>query len=142
MAVVWGKKVVTDSLVLYHDIANINSFHGEPTVNLSNVTGLVANYGWVNSGAYTLNTDETDVLKPRYLGLPTSCKIISGIVTTTGSIMFGCGYKGGLTPSTTYTMSVYYRQSRAGCGAPYLRTAVNNNSLGNFSYNGSTNSAT
>jgi hypothetical protein len=33
-------------------------------------------------------------------------------------------------------------QNRAGCSAPYLRTNVNNNSLGNFAYNGNTDSST
>jgi hypothetical protein len=63
---------------------------------------------------------------------------MSGVTETVGSQHIGCAYNASLTPSTTYTISVWFRQNRAGSNQPYFRTNINNNSLGNFSYNGDT----
>ncbi len=129
---------------------NYKSFWGEPTTNLSYNNGqggseyLAASYTWTNSGTWTLITDETDVSPPaisysQYL--PKNLRIISGMTLTVGSQHFGCGFTT-ISPSTQYTFSVWFMQNRAGCSAPYLRTNVNNNSLGNFAYNGNTDSST
>lgn len=129
---------------------NYKSFWGEPTTNLSYNNGqggseyLAASFTWTNSGTWTLITDETDVSPPaisysQYL--PKNLRIISGMTLTVGSQHFGCGFTT-ISPSTQYTFSVWFMQNRAGCSAPYLRTNVNNNSLGNFAYNGNTDSST
>jgi uncharacterized repeat protein (TIGR02543 family) len=102
----------------------------------NNIGYNATNYGWVNSGAQSLNTNETDVSRPFE---HTNLVIYSNSVTTVGSIMFGMSIKT-VASSTTYTLSIWFRQNRAGCSAPYVRTSVNNNSLGNFTYNGNPNS--
>lgn len=143
MSIFIAPKINTDGLILYVDAVNSKSFRGEPTTNLVSCPDMIEARNWVNNGAYTINTNETDVSKPVIPGFDTQpYKILSNIVTTAGSIHVGCAYKTGLTPSTTYTISVWFRQNRAGASQPYLRTDVNNNSLGNFSYNGNTTAST
>lgn len=152
MALSHSPNIIKDGLVLTYDMANIRSFRGESTTNLSYNNGqtgseyLATSISWTNSGTWTLNTNDTSIAKPDILEipylptLPTNLRIISGVTNTVGSQHHGCGWTS-VSPSTTYTMTVWFRQNRAGCSSPYLRTNVNNNSLGNFSYNGSTNSA-
>jgi len=144
---------VTTGLVLCLDAANVRSYPGDPTTNLSYNNGqggsefLAASISWTNSGSWTLNTNNTTIDKPTIVdipnlpSLPTNLRVISGVTDTVGSQHHGCGFTY-INPSTTYTMSVWFRQNRAGVSAPYLRTNVNNNQIGTFSYNGSTNSAT
>lgn len=149
MGLTHGGKIVTDGLVLALDAGNIKSFPGEPTTNYGyNVGGrpdsvyLADNITWINSGAFTLNTNETDISKPIINGLNTSnLRIISGVVTTVGSIHFGCAFTT-ISPSTTYNVSVYYRQNSINATSPYIRTNINNSSIGTLSYNGSTNTTT
>ena len=139
--------LVTSGLGFYYDMGNIGkSFIGAPATNLAytGVTpGAESINTWTNSGAATLNTNETDVTKPSIpydSKIPSNLNILSGLCTTSGSIH--CGPIGITTvsASTTYTISTWFRQNRAGSTSPYMRTNVNNNSLGNFSYNGDTNS--
>jgi hypothetical protein len=150
MSINHSSQITTNGLVFYYDMKNYKSFWGEPTTNLSYNNGqggseyLAASYTWTNSGTWTLITDETDVSPPaisysQYL--PKNLRIISGMTLTVGSQHFGCGFTT-ISPSTQYTFSVWFMQNRAGCSAPYLRTNVNNNSLGNFAYNGNTDSST
>ena len=150
MSINHSSQITTNGLVFYYDMKNYKSFWGEPTTNLSYNNGqggseyLAASFTWTNSGTWTLITDETDVSPPaisysQYL--PKNLRIISGMTLTVGSQHFGCGFTT-ISPSTQYTFSVWFMQNRAGCSAPYLRTNVNNNSLGNFAYNGNTDSST
>lgn len=137
-------------LVFGYDLSDgANSYKGEPTVNLSYNNGqggseyLAAPITWVNAGSWSYNDNETDVPKPSIPGVDTTnLRIISGISTARdGSVHFGCGFTY-LNPSTTYTASVWYRQSRAGASQPYLRTNITNVGLGNLAYNGNTDSNT
>ena len=150
MSINHSPQIVTNGLLFYYDMNNYKSFWGEPTVNLSYNNGqggseyLAASYTWTNSGTWTLNQNETDIEIPQISysqRLPNNLRILSGMTLTTGSQHFGCGFTT-ISPSTQYTFSVWFRQNRAGSSVPYLRTNVNNNSLGNFSYNGSTDSST
>lgn len=144
-----GPKVkVNSNLILSVDFTDRLSYAGEPTTNLSFNNGqtdsqyLASTITWVNAGSWTQNTNETDVPKPIIPGFDTTnYRINSGLNTTAGgSVHYGCGYTT-VSPSTTYTVSVWYRQNRAGASQPYMRTNVTNISLGNLSYNGDTNSA-
>ena len=136
--------------VFGYDTSDIsNSFKGEPTVNLSYNNGqggseyLAAPISWVNAGSWEYNDNETDVPKPFVPGVDTTnLRILSGKSTAAdGSVHFGCGFTY-LSPSTTYTVSVWYRQSRAGTSQPYLRTNITNVGLANLAYNGNTDSST
>jgi hypothetical protein len=126
-----------------------NSYKGEPTVNLSYNNGqggseyLSSVISWVNAGSWVYNDNETDVPKPLIPGIDTTnLRIQSGRNTTAGgSIHFGCGFTY-VQPSRTYTVSVWYRQNRAGASQPYLRTNITNVGLGNLAYNGNTDSNT
>jgi hypothetical protein len=128
--------------VFAYDVADTrNSYIGEPTNNLKYAGDIELNDGitWTNSGTWTYSNDDTSVDKPNILGLDTqNLRIISGVTTSEGSQHIGCAYCTGLTPSTTYTISLWFRQSRAGSNQPYFRTNINNNSLGNFNYKGDT----
>jgi len=139
--------VVSDNLMLNLDAQNLDSFRGEPTTNLSYDNGqpnsiyLISQRIWVNSGAWTSNYNETDVLKPNIANFNNQdFRVSSGIVTTAGSIHFGMALTY-ITTGQTYTLSVYFRQNRAGSSSPYFRTLTENISLGNLSYNGDTSTA-
>jgi len=133
----------------YDTSETANSFKGEPTVNLSYNNGqggseyLAAPISWVNVGSWEYNDNETDVPKPSTPGVEaTNLRVISGRNTTTsGSVHFGCGFTY-VSPSTTYTVSVWYRQSRVGVSQPYLRTNITNVGLATLAYNGNTSSST
>lgn len=112
-----------------------NFFAPEAT---NNVGYIYSAYGWDNSGTCIIDSNATDVERPFY---QTEISIIKCSVGVVGNQMVGL-YPKTVAPSTTYSVSVWFRQNRAGCSAPYLRTSVNNNSLGNFKYNGSTSSST
>jgi len=135
--------VVTDGLIM-----NVESKHNEgyyyqvPTTNLLSSGDPNSNIAWTNSGEWTINNNATDIEKPftNHGGPSNVLTILRGQSVTTGSQHWGCAGFSGL-PSTTYTISVWFRQSRAGSNQPYFRTNVNNNSLGNFNWNGDTNAA-
>jgi hypothetical protein len=148
MAVAQGYgKTVTSGSVFAYDVADTrNSYIGEPTTNVlySYDPFLVSQITWTNSGEWTVNSNETDIEKPTIPGVNTnSLRILSGRTTTVGSQHIGCAFSGTtLSPSTTYTISIWFRQNRAGSNQPYFRTNVNNNSMGNFNYNGNTDAST
>ena len=148
-----GPNIIDDGLVFALDAANIRSYPGNATTNLSYNNGqgnseyLANSVAWTNSGTWTLNTNNTSIDKPTILDipnlptLPTTLRVISGVTDSVGSQHHGCAWTN-ISPSTTYTMSVWFRQNRAGNSGPYLRTNVNNNQIGTFSYNGSTDTNT
>jgi hypothetical protein len=148
MAVAQGYgKTVTSGSVFAFDVADTrNSYIGEPTTNVlySYDPFLVSQITWTNSGEWTVNSNETDIEKPTIPGVNTnSLRILSGRTITVGSQHIGCAFSGTtLSPSTTYTISIWFRQNRAGSNQPYFRTNVNNNSMGNFNYNGNTDAST
>jgi hypothetical protein len=148
MAVAQGYgKTVTSGSVFAYDVADTrNSYIGEPTTNVlySYDPFLVSEITWTNSGEWTVNNNETDIEKPTIPGINTnSLRILSGRTITVGSQHIGCAFSGTtLSPSTTYTISIWFRQNRAGSNQPYFRTNVNNNSMGNFNYNGNTDAST
>ena len=123
-------QIVTNGLVFYYDMNNSSkSWRGEPTTNLSYNNGqggseyLAASYTWTNTGSWNLNSNETDVNNPiisNAASLPSNLRIISGVTTSVGSQHFGCAYTS-ISGSTTYTVSVWFRQNRAGCSAPDSR---------------------
>jgi len=153
MAVEGGPDIVDSGLVFALDAANIRSYPGNATTNLSYNNGqgnseyLANSVAWTNSGTWTLNTNNTSIDKPTILDipnlptLPTTLRVISGVTDSVGSQHHGCAYTS-ISPSTTYTVSVWFRQNRAGNSGPYLRTNVNNNQIGTFTYNGSGDSST
>ena len=137
-------------LIFGYDMSETaNCYKGEPTVNLSYNNGqggseyLGAPITWVNAGSWEYNDNETDVPKPSIPGVDTTnLRVISGRGTASSSeIQFGCGFTY-VSPSTTYNVSVWYRQSRAGVSQPYLRTNITNVGLGTLAYNGNTSSST
>lgn len=142
----YGKTVTSGSVFAYDTGDTRNSYKGEPTTNVlySYDPFLVSEITWTNSGEWTVNNNETDTEKPTIPGVNTnSLRILSGRTITVGSQHIGCAFSGTtLNPSTTYTISVWFRQNRAGSNQPYFRTNVNNNSMGNFNYNGNTDAST
>ena len=142
----FGGLAGNDALIFGYDIGDLyNSYHGEPTTNLlyAGDPSLNSQITWTNSGEWTALDNDTDVDKPIIPGIDTSSlKIMSGRSITTGSQHIGCAYITSLSPSTTYTISVWFRQNRAGSNQPYFRTNINSNSLGNFLYNGNTDAST
>lgn len=144
MGIYRGVNIIRNGLIAYFDAANFKSFKGEPTINLSYDNGYggsiyLANIiNWINSGNITINANENDIQQP-ITHIP-NLRIISGTVLETGSIHFGCSYAT-ILPLTTYSVSVYFRQNRAGISSPYIRTVVNDNNIGSLKYNGDDNSA-
>ena len=132
-------------LVFGYDTSEIvNSYKGEPTTNIAYATNNSLNSGsnwWVNGGSTTFNDDDSSIPKPIIPNVNTSgLKIFSSTVTGAGSNQHLGSSIIGISPSTQYTMSIYFWfQGSTLQAAPYLRTAVNNNSLGAFAYNGDTN---
>ena len=116
---------------------------GEPTTNIIYAGNTTLNNGvyWTNSGTGNYNNNDVSTDKPKIPQVNTSgLQMMSGETIVVGSQHVGCaGFTGAA--STTYTISVYFRQNRAGSNQPYFRTNVNNNSLGNFNYKGDTNAA-
>jgi hypothetical protein len=135
--------IVTDGLTFAYDEKNgSKSFIGAPTTNLADFPAV--GYNWVNSGAADYSDNDTSESLPDVPGIKyftTPLKVVSCQTTSAGSQH--CGYAFvSVSASTQYTVSCYFKQNKAGIGAPYLRTSVNNTSLGNFSYNGSQDSST
>jgi hypothetical protein len=146
MGIAGGPNLNQDGLVFLYDVFDQdNSYKGEPTENIlysGGDTELNDGQTWTNSGTWIYSNDDTSVTKPYIPNVNTnSLLIMSGVTETVGSQHIGCAYYASLTPSTTYTISVWFRQNRAGSNQPYFRTNINNNSLGNFSYNGDTNAS-
>lgn len=135
--------IVTDGLIFNVDGKHVASYiKNQATTNILSAGDPELNnsIAWTNSGQWSLSEDATDIAPPFTTGA-SGLKIMRGISVTTGSQHWGCaGFSGAA--NTTYTISVWFRQNRAGSSQPYFRTNVNNNSLGNFNYNGNTNSGT
>lgn len=132
-------------LMLCLDALDASSYPGEPTTNKSYATSspysyLGQTYDWNNSGTSTRTDNATDVPKPTGYG-GTSIWVCKKETTAVGSQHFGMGYIGsGISPSTQYSVSMWYRQSRAGVGSPYIRGKVSNSNHGTLSYKGVTGS--
>jgi len=145
MSSILNTNSVTSGLILYADMGNSGkSYIGAPTTNLAynNASAgslyLAAPYVWINSGTFTENDNETDISPPSIpyaYKLPNNLRIISGLCTISGGIHFGCALTT-VAASTTYTISVWFRQNRAGATDPYMRTIVTNSQIGVFYYNG------
>jgi len=146
-----GPHIIKDGLVFGYDtgygIADNDTaarfYPGQPATNLVSAynDNHVRSVTWTNSGTWVATYNASNRDKPVILGVDMSkCNLMHGETTTTGSQHFGCASVS-VSASTTYTMSVYYLQNRAGASRPYFRTSVNNNNLGYLSYNGSTNTS-
>ena len=148
MGIYRGPGVVNEGLVFGYDTGYpisdntvTNRFNqGKPSTNLVSAynDNHVRHVTWTNSGTWEYNHNATNNTKPIIPGVDMSkCNLMHGKTVTTGSQHFGCGSVS-VSGSTTYSMSVYYFQNKAGISQPYFRTSVNNNNLGNLAYNGST----
>jgi len=146
-----GPHIIKDGLVFGYDtgygIADNNTttrfYPGQPATNLVSAynDNHVRSVSWTNSGTWVATYNASNRDKPVILGVDMSkCNLMHGETVTTGSQHFGCASVS-VSASTTYTMSVYYLQNRAGASRPYFRTSVNNNNLGYLNYNGSTNTS-
>lgn len=128
----------------YDTSENVNSYKGEPTTNIAYATNNNLNSGgnwWVNGGSTNFNDNDISISKPIIPNVDTSnLRIFSSTVTGGGSNQQLGSSIIGISPSTQYTMSIYFWfQGSTLQVPPYVRTAVNNDSLGYFEYNGSTN---
>jgi len=136
------RNYATDNLALFVDANNISSFvDTEPTTNLISAynDNHVRAVNWTNSGIGEYIYNASNNTKPDLPNVNMSkVQLMSGRSVTTGSQHFGCANTS-VSPNTTYTMSVYYFQNRAGASQPYFRQSVNNNNLGNLAWNGDTN---
>ena len=135
-----GPHIIKDGLVFGYDtgygIADNNTttrfYPGQPATNLVSAynDNHVRSVSWTNSGTWVATYNASNRDKPVILGVDMSkCNLMHGETVTTGSQHFGCASVS-VSASTTYTMSVYYLQNRAGASRPYFRTSVNNNNLG------------
>ena len=138
-----NRGIVKKDLQLYYNREYIKSFRGEATTNIAYATNNNLNSNgnwWVNSGNTIFNDNDTSLPKPVILNVDTTnLRIFSSTVTATGNQQLGSSIIP-ISASTQYTMTIYYWFSGGSMQSqPYLRTNVNNNSLGNFAYNGDTN---
>ena len=122
---------------------NYTSYLGEPTVNIAYTTNSSLNSNgnwWVNSGSTNFNDNDTSIAKPIIPGVDTTgLKIFSSTVTASGNQHLGSSIIP-VQPSQTYSFSIwFYFTGTSLQAAPYIRTAVNNNGIATFSYNGNTN---
>jgi hypothetical protein len=130
-------------LVFAYDTGDTNSFRGEPTTNLAYASNpnLTSNSNWwFNSGESVLLNNDTTLEKPIIPHVDTSnLHIFSSRVTVVGNQHIGSAIIS-ISPSTQYTMSIYFWfQGSSMQTPPYLRTAVNNSLVVPFNYNGDTN---
>jgi len=135
--------VVKKNLQLYYNREYLKSFKGEATGNIAYTTNNYLNSNgnwWTNAGSTVFNDNDTSITKPVIINVDTTdLRIFSSTVTAVGNQQLGSSIIP-ISGSTQYTMSIYYWFSGTSMAAqPYLRTNVNNNSLGNFAYNGDTN---
>jgi hypothetical protein len=138
-----NRGIVKKDLQLYYNREYAKSFRGQATTNIAYSTNNYLNSNgnwWVNSGSTIFNDNDTSISKPVILNVDTTnLRIFSSTVTATGNQQLGSSIIP-ISPSTQYAMSIYYWFDGTSMQSqPYLRTNVNNNSLGNFAYNGDTN---
>lgn len=139
-----GGNLVTQGLTYFVDFGNQEkSFQGAPTTNIAEFPAT--GYNWVNSGAgnYTNNdTTETIPYVPNselFKRFGKSLSVVSCTTTTASAQGLQCGYMyTGISPSTQYTMSLWYKKNRQDMGSygPYVRQNLNNNWHASFTYNG------
>jgi len=122
--------------------ADALSYAGDPTTNASYDTSrsgyetLSQTYDWDNSGSSTRTTNPAGIPRPPGYS-NTTIAVCEKKCNTTGSQHMGMGFcDSGISGSTAYTVSLWYRQSRQGVGGPYIRQYVNNNSLGSLAWIG------
>ena len=135
-----GPRIISDNIVLCLDAHDAKSYPGQAVTNVCySASGLyqylAQSYDWDNSGAATRNRDATDIRKPKVGTDVSNIRLCSCVCTTAGSQHFGMGYIG-VSASTEYTVSLYYRQNKSGLGGPYIRQKVNNNNLGSLTWVG------
>jgi len=143
MATNHGPKTTSNGLVFAYDMYDVrNSYLGEPTTNIAynQYNTLFSNSNWwTNSGAANFSDNDTSIPKPNIPNVDNSKYVVFSYQTTTaGNQQLGSAIIS-VSPSTQYTFSIYgYFTTTAMDSPPYLRTNVNNNSLGSFAYNGDT----
>ena len=126
-----------------HNTVTTRFNQGKPTTNLISAhnDNHVRAVTWTNSGTWQYDHNASNNTKPVISNVDMSkVNLMHGKTLTLGSQHFGCASQS-VSASTTYTMSVYYFQNRAGASRPYFRQSTNNNNLGYLKYNGSTNTS-
>jgi hypothetical protein len=147
MAGAAGPNTAETGLVFAYDTGNTSTcFYGEPTTNIAYAVNNNLNSGgnwWVNGGNATFNDNDTSIPKPNVSNVNTSnLYIFSSLVTGTGSNQQLGSSIITINPSTTYSFSIWYYFTGTSMQIyPYVRTAVNNDLLAYFAYNGDTNGA-
>ena len=147
MAGAAGPNTAEAGLVFAYDLGNtVTSYIGEPTTNIAYAVNNNLNSGgnwWVNGGNATFNDNDTSIPKPNIPNVNTSnLYVFSSLVTGTGSNQQLGSSIITINPSTTYSFSIWYYFTGTSMQIyPYVRTAVNNDLLAYFAYNGDTNGA-
>ena len=147
MAGAAGPDTAEAGLVFAYDTGNtVTSYIGEPTTNIAYAVNNNLNSNsnwWVNGGNATFNDNDTSIPKPYVSNVNTSnLFIFSSLVTGTGSNQQLGSSIITISPSTIYSFSIWYYFTGTSMQVyPYVRTAVNNNDLAYFAYNGDTNGA-
>ena len=147
MAGAAGPNTAETGLVFAYDTGNTSTcFYGEPTTNVAYAVNNNLNSGgnwWINGGNATFNDNDTSIPKPNVSNVNTSnLYIFSSLVTGTGSNQQLGSSIITINPSTTYSFSIWYYFTGTSMQIyPYVRTAVNNDLLAYFAYNGDTNGA-
>ena len=141
----FSPKTSADGLVFHYDTGNtVRSYLGEPTTNLAYAVNSYLNSNsnwWINAGNATFNDNDTSIQKPTIPNVDTSnLRIFSSTVTGTGGNQQLGSSIITVSSSTTYSFSIYYYFTGTTMAVqPYVRTAVNNDLLAYFGYNGDTN---
>ena len=147
MAGAAGPNTAETGLVFAYDTGNTSTcFYGEPTTNVAYAVNNNLNSGgnwWINGGNATFNDNDTSIPKPNVSNVNTSnLYVFSSLVTGTGSNQQLGSSIITINPSTTYSFSIWYYFTGTSMQVyPYVRTAVNNDLLAYFAYNGDTNGA-
>jgi len=147
MAGAAGPNTAEAGLVFAYDTGNtVTSYIGEPTTNIAYAVNNNLNSNsnwWVNGGNATFNDNDTSIPKPVIPNVNTSnLFIFSSLVTGTGSNQQLGSSVITISPSTIYSFSIWYYFTGTSMQIyPYVRTAVNNDLLAYFAYNGDTNGA-
>jgi hypothetical protein len=145
MSVKSGLDYSENGLIFAFDTNDTNtSYLGEPTTNIAYATNNYLNSNgnwWINGGNTDFNDNDTSIPKPVIPNVDTSnLRIFSSTVTAGGSNQHIGSSIIPVAPSLQYAFSIYFWfQGSTLQAAPYVRTAVNNNSIGTFAYNGDTN---
>jgi hypothetical protein len=141
----FSPKTSADGLVFHYDTGNtVRSYLGEPTTNLAYAVNSYLNSNgnwWINAGNTIFNDNDTSIQKPVIPNVDTSnLRIFSSTVTGTGGNQQLGSSIITVSSSTTYSFSIYYYFTGTTMQVqPYVRTAVNNDLLAYFGYNGDTN---